>query len=246
MSDEGLPYVMPFAAQFDPRRAQEFIIQRLIRGIHTNTLVQVLKVIPTPGSVGYVDVLPLVQEQDTRGKVLQQTPIYNVPYFRLQGGQSAIIMDPAVGDIGIAQFAERDIRNVKANKTSAPAGSDRVYSSADALYIGGVLNGDPTQYVKFKPGAAGIDVVTPGDLTATVGGALTANVTGNLTAEVDGDATLTAATITLNGPVTINGTLTTTGTITAPDLSLPNASSMNTHKHGGVQTGGGNTGNPHN
>lgn len=247
MSDpQGLPYNAPFGAQFDPRQLQRFVVLSLLRSMHTATLVQVLAVRPTAGKVGFLDVQPLVLEQDTRGKVLDQAPIYNVPYLRYQGGVSAVILDPAEGDIGLAIFAERDIRGVKATQAAAPAGSDRIYSSADGLYIGGVLNADATQYVEFLPDAAGINIVTPGDLTATVGGDLTADVTGS--------ATLTAPTITLNGDVTVNGNFTQAGgsaaatfaqAVHAPNFVTPTAD-FNVHKHGGVSTGGGNTGTPHN
>jgi hypothetical protein len=72
-----------------------------------------------------------------------------VPYFRIQGGQNAIIVDTQVGDIGMAAFASRDISAVVANKTAANPGSFRRFDWADALYLGGFLGAAPTQYVQF-------------------------------------------------------------------------------------------------
>lgn len=227
MSD--FPYNSPFEAQFDADRAQEFIINKLISAVHTCQLVKVLKVTPTAGKVGFVDVLPLVQDVDTNGVVVEQTPIYSAPYLRYQAGPSAIIMDPAVGDIGLAMVAERDITNVKVTQDSGPAATERQYSSADALYLGGVLNPDPTQYIKFLPGAAGIQIVTPGNLTINAGGTLNVSVTGA--------ATLSAASWNINGPVTFNNN------VTAPDVILPNAH-LNAHVHNDPQ--GGAVGPPHN
>jgi hypothetical protein len=223
---EGLPYNSPPEAQFEPRRLQEFIITRLIRGIHTVALVKVLAVRPTSGKVGFLDVQPLVLEQDTAGKVLAQSPIYNVPYFRYQGGVSAVILDPAVGDIGLALACERDIRSVKATQVAAPAGSDRVYNSADSLYIGGVLNPDPTQWVKFLPDGAGIDLHTPGTLTGSADGNIDITTLGTARVSAQGTMELqSGVSITLDAP-----TIIATNPIHAPDFVAPNAS-LNTHKH---------------
>lgn len=226
---DNFPYNAPFESQFDSDRAQEFIINKLISAIHTCQLVKVTAVRPTAGKVGFVDLMPQIQDVDTNGVVVEQTPIYNVPYLRLQSGPSAIIMDPTVDDIGLAIFAERDISTFKNTLQPGPAATERQYSSADGLYLGGFLNADPTQYIKFKPAAAGIDIVTPGDLTMTVGGALNVSVTGA--------ATLNAASWTINGPTTFNNN------VTAPDVILPNAH-LNAHIHNDPQ--GGAVGPPHN
>lgn len=230
-------YNSPFEANFDPERAQEFIIQKLISAIHTCQLVKVLKITPTAGKVGFVDLLPLVQDVDTNGVVVEQTPIYNVPFFRYQAGPSAVILDPAVDDIGLVMCAERDITNVKVTQTSGPAATERQYSSADALYLGGVLNPDPTQYIKFLSEAAGIEIVTPGDLTMNVTGDMAMTVGGTLNMAITGAAILGAASWTINGATTFNNT------VTAPEVVLPNAS-LNGHSHTDPQ--GGNVGPPHN
>lgn len=193
----AFPYNAPFEAQFDEGRAQEFIILKLLRGVHTCTLVKVAAVRPASGKVGFVDVLPLIQNVDTAGIVIQAMPIFNVPYLRYQGGSSAVILDPAVGDTGLAIFAESDISNVKATLKAGPAATARTHSAGDGLYIGGVLNADPTQWVKFLPNAAGIDVTTPGTLTGTVGANLTLNVTGNASITASGNAVVQAASIVL-------------------------------------------------
>lgn len=219
------PYNSPFEAQFDRDRAQLFIIQKLIRGIHTAALVKVLAVRPTAGSVGFVDVQPMVLDQDTNGVVIAQSPIYNIPYLRLQGGISAVILDPAVGDIGLCLFMARDSSNVFKTRQPGAAPTNRAYSSADGLYLGGVLNADPTQWVKFLP-AGGIDIHAAGDLSLSATGALSITATGA--------ATLSAASWTVTGPVTFNDP------ITAPELTLPNGA-VNTHFHH-VTTAPGDTG----
>jgi len=241
----GNLYNSPFEAQFDPDRAQLFIITKLLLGVHTCQLVQVQAVNPVSGKVGFLTVQPLILETDTNNLVLAQSPIYNVPYMRYQGGSSAVILDPVVDDIGLAIFAENDITNIKQTLAAGPAATDRSHSTADALYLGGVLNPDPTQYVQFQPGGAGINIVSPG--------AISLQATGNIDINAGGNLTFEAAQATFNCPVTfaqsVTGTATASGSVTfgapvtAPDFIAPNAR-LNTHQH--AVSGGTTTGNPHN
>lgn len=228
----GNLYNSPFEAQFDPDRAQAFIIMKLLRGVHTCGLVRVLEVQPTSGKVGFVKVQPLVQDVDTNGVVLPQTPIYNVPYFRYQAGTSAVIMDPAINDIGLAMFAENDITNVKQTLAQGAPATARVYNTGDALYIGGVLNPDPTQWIKFQPGGAGIDIVSPGEVTLQAGSTVTVTAPGGVTFKV-GPETFTLA----------SSGVTSTLPITAPDFIAPNAN-LNIHQH--AVSGATTIGTPHN
>ena len=211
-------YNSSFEAQFDPDQAQLFIITKLIRQIHTADLVTVLAVYPTAGKVGFVDVQPLVQDQDTNGVVIAQTPIYKIPYFQLQGGKSAVILAPAVGDIGLAIFAERDITNVVKTQAQGAAPTDRVFNTADGLYLGGVLNADPTQWVKFNP-AGGIDISSTGTLTLEAATTISLSAPNGITQTVGGATLhLTSSGFTSNVPMT------------APDLTVPNGS-VNNHYH---------------
>ncbi len=227
-------YAAPFEAQFSKEQALDYVVRKIIRGVHTADLVQVLAVTVGTASVGFLTVQPVVLDQDTNGYVLAQAPIYNVPFLRYQSGPSAVIMDPVEGDIGLCIFAEKDITGVKARAIQAAsslagaAATDRVHSSADALYIGGVLNGAPTQWVKFLPGAGGIDIKTPGPLTI----------------EATGNVTITANEVVIDAPVQINSTLVTTGNITCPDVIVGGAGgkSVLNHFHNLVQPGTGNSG----
>lgn len=242
----GNLYNSPFEAQFDPDRAQLFVITKLLQGIHTCGLVQVLAVQPTSGKVGFVTVQPLVLDVDTNKVVIAQTPIYNVPYMRYQGGSSAVILDPVVNDIGIAIFAEDDITNVKQTQKPGAAATQRNHSTADALYIGGVLNPDATQYVHFQPGGAGIDIVSPGEVTLHAGSTVT--ITSGTTTTINAPSGFVVnANMTLNG--TMSGTATGAGayqfagTVVAPDAVI-NGVTQSTHIHNDAQ--GGVTGGPHN
>jgi hypothetical protein len=85
------------------------------------------------------------------GNPIPHDVIHNLPYFRLQGGTNAVIVDPDVGDKGFAVFCSRDISAVKRTKAIANPGSSRRFNWADGLYVGGVLNGTPANYVEVSP-----------------------------------------------------------------------------------------------
>lgn len=206
------PYLPSFEDQFDEGRQQEFIIGRMLGRVHTTQLVRVLAVRPTAGKVGFVDVLPMVQETDTARKVIAQSPIYNVPFFRYQGGPSAVVLDPAVNDIGLVNIAERDITSVKKTTQQGPAATDRQHDIADALYIGGVLNPEPTQYVRFQPEAGGIDVHSPASINITADEDITIDAGGDVLVRAGGR-------IDLQAPI-IQNTATTSFGATAPTLSF--------------------------
>lgn len=131
--------------------ALAFVVNQVVNKLATTALVKItgVKNAGELAPVGYVDVLPLVNQIDGQGKATPHGIINNLPYFRMQGGHDAFIMDPKVGDIGIAVFCSRDISTVKKSRGQDNPGSRRRYDWSDGLYIGGVLNGTPTQYVQF-------------------------------------------------------------------------------------------------
>lgn len=160
MSDIPTGDLLPSTNQSETNR-QTFAIQQLLSRVQTATLVRVDAVTNDGGlsPVGFVDVTPLVNQVDGAGNPTPHVTIFNIPYFRLQGGANAIVLDPQVGDIGICIFASRDISKVKVTKKQANPGSFRKYSFADGLYLGGYLNGTPSQYVQFS--TAGIRIHSP-------------------------------------------------------------------------------------
>jgi hypothetical protein len=144
-----------------------FAISQAIAKVQTATLVQIMAV-TNAGEVepvGFVDIMPLVNQVDGNGNPTPHVTIYNIPYLRIQGGTNAIIIDPQVGDIGIAVFTSRDISKVKSTKAQANPGSGRMYDFADGLYLGGVLNGTPQQFVCFS--TTGIEINSPTKITLT-------------------------------------------------------------------------------
>ena len=147
--------------------ALRFLVQQMLSRVNTATLVKVIKVSAGgTGPVGTVDVHPLVNQLDGAGDGKALSTLHNLPYLRIQGGANAIILDPQPDDIGIAVFCSRDISAVKRTKAMANPGSWATHSMSDGLYLGGVLNGAPSQYVQFHAGG-GITIHSTGAVNIT-------------------------------------------------------------------------------
>ena len=140
--------------------------------------------------------------------------------------QFSVIIDPQPGDIGIAVFASRDLTNVKSTKAQANPGSFRMHDFADGMYLGGLLNGVPTQYVQF--GSGGVSIVSPDTITLQAP-----------------NIVLQGAVAQSGGNVTMAEDLTVSGGVVA-DLtgSTFDGIPFATHVHTGVTSGGANTGVP--
>lgn len=101
--------------------------------------------------VGYVDVLPLVCGVDAEGNTVENATIYHLPYFRLQGGIAAVVIDPIVGDTGQIVSCKSDASNViTGTKEPQQPGSFRVFDWADGFYYGGFLNKEPKVFIEIK------------------------------------------------------------------------------------------------
>lgn len=142
-----------------------FIVQSILANVQTASLVKVIACSNDGGlsPVGTVDVKVLTNIQTAVGVAIPHGVIYGLPYFRIQGGINAIILDPQPGDIGAAVFCSRDISSVVAAKAQANPDSKRLFDWSDGLYFGGMLNGVPQQYVQFNDD--GITLVSPTKVT---------------------------------------------------------------------------------
>lgn len=185
MTAGGKPGQRLFADDTSEYNAIAFVFRMLLGNAATATLVQVKAVHPPQGvaqNTGTVDVLPLVNQMDSSGVATPHEVIYGLPYFRLQGGSNAVIVDPAVNDIGMAAFASRDISSVKSTRGQANPGSRRRFDYADGMYFGGLLNGTPVQYVEFLPNNGGISIVDgfKNSIVMNAAGIVITDVNGNV------------------------------------------------------------------
>lgn len=198
-----------------------FVIQQALANVQTATVVKVVTCSNDGGlsPVGTVDVQILLNQITGQMVSTPHVTMYGLPYLRIQGGANAVIIDPQPGDIGIAVFASRDITNVKNTKSQANPGSFRMHDFADGMYLGGLLNGAPSQYVQF--GLGGISIVSPTSIT------------------------IQAPSIVLEGSVAQSGgNVTMTQNLTVTGGVSGDGKSLQSHVHGGVTVGSGETGVP--
>ncbi len=196
---------------------------------------------------GYLSATPLVAQTDASGNLIPPVSIPRLPYFRLQHGTAAVICDPAVGDVGLAVFAQSDCSKLSGGTEPVVRGSYRTFDMSDGFYIGGFWGKKPETFIHIEQ-AGTVHVVAKTVTTdcqqATVNATTHADVTtpemkvtGRLT--VTGLITGTGGMAISGGNgATVDGSLTTTGDVKAAGISLDN------HTHSGVQTGSGSTGKP--
>ena len=163
-----------------------FAVRQLMAQMEIMMPVQVKAVHPGSGSppvAGTVDVELLVSLIDGSGNATAQGIVYGLPYFRMQGGPWAIIIDPAVGDFGFIVAASRDISNVAKNPGQQIPGSYRQYSYSDGIYVGGCLNEVPEATLWMKSDGTWVITDKPGNVmqSSSIGIAVTTAAGGDFT-----------------------------------------------------------------
>jgi hypothetical protein len=235
----------PNDASSDFSKSAFLVRQMIAQMIDTMSPAQVTAVHPGSGSppaAGTVDVQLLVSQIDGNGNVVQQGTVYGIPYFRLQGGAWAVVVDPAVGDFGYVIAASRDISSVVKNPGIQAPGSQRKYNFADGIFVGGALNTVPTATVWLKSDGTvvitdqnqNVIETTSDGITLTPAG-IGVTINGNLI--VNGALQLGGALQSVSGG-TYSDTIATTGDVMAGSISVK------LHTHGGVSSGTSNTGPP--
>lgn len=212
----------------DNINAQDFVLRQFLGRHAFITLGQVVK-----AKGESVDIRPMVMSVAGDGSPISHEVIYNVPVWRLQGGQSAVIMPPKAGDIGFIAICDRDISAVKATRQPAMPGSKRTHSLSDALYLGGVLNGPPVQFVEFAEQK--INIVSPWEIQLN---APDVGVSGT------GSFTVNFPKIALNGETEVSEGFTAKGKADLSAGATIGGIEFGEHVHGGVQSGSSQTNKP--
>lgn len=179
MADSGFGQQDP-SDSAGPFNAQVFVIAQMMAKISTMKIVQV-KAVDTGAKT--VDVQPMVNMLDGDNQSSPHGTIAGIPYWQWQFGKNAIEADPVVGDIGIMVCADRDSSSVIAAKAIANPGSARQMDAQDGVYMGGILNGIPDQWIKFTDDGIEISAKGSHKLYSTSAGGWTVDqmtVTGNL------------------------------------------------------------------
>ena len=201
----------------------EFITKQAMNGMATATLALVKSVTATT-----VDVQPMVHQIDGAGKAIPHGVVHALPFFTFRAGNSAIVVKPRVGDIGLVIFCSSDISAAKRSGKPSQPGSRRRFDWADGLYIGGFLGPTPTQTITIDDDV-GITI------QGTASKPVTINAPGGLTV---------AGNMTVTGTSTHTGNMTVSGTITGTTDVVGGGKSLKTHTHTGITTGSGTSGPP--
>jgi hypothetical protein len=208
--DQGYGQITPVGSNSDLNAIASIVSQMTAR-METAKLVQVVKV--TGGGVapaGTVDVLPLVQQIDGNGNGTPHGVVPGLPWSRVQGGTSAVICDPVVGDVGYVVAMDRDTSVVRAQSPgSIPndtkgflPGTRRRFDIADGVYAGGCLNVAPNQYLIFtSTGVRLVDLngnsvaMGPSGITLSdlQGNSVTTGTTGMTLADLNGNEVIMAS-----------------------------------------------------
>jgi phage baseplate assembly protein gpV len=205
-------------------------------------------------------VLPAVKgyETDSTGKrvPLDLPLLVDVPVIFPRGGGVTLTFPVKAGDECLVVFADRCVDFWWQSGGVQEPVSDRQHHLADGFALVGpqsqaqkisgisasaaqLRTDDGAAFIELDPGSHAVTVTTPGKLTAS---AL-------------GGTEITSPEIVLNGNVTINGNLsqgmgdsggtaTMRGPVKVTNDVTAGGKSLMSHTHGGVQTGGGNTGAP--
>ena len=169
--------------------------------------------------VGFVDIQLMIEQTNGQKKGNETAIVCNVPYVRIQGGTNAVIIDPEINDLGVAIFASRDITNFKEARRQTPPATWRKFSISDAIYIGGIRNQKPVQYIHFRND--GIEIYSPKRVHITTPTVLidsdntTINTSAKTTINANNATINTSAktTINANGGCEINAETTNNGNV---------------------------------
>ncbi|EOI6456161.1 phage baseplate protein [Yersinia enterocolitica] len=218
----------PTSAQASEAESHAYIFKLLLSG---SFFIEIVEVTAVGGAAPnlVVDVIPLVTRTDQSGAMIPNSEVFNVPVWRLQRGNSAIIMNPVPGDIGMIAVCDRDNSLARSNRRQSVPATNRAHSKSDAIYLGGLLNNEPSQFIEFADGAINITTPNPVNITCS-----TANITAPDGVEMQTPLLHVSGNITADGNITDNA-----GT---QDASLKELrDKYNSHDHDVVNVQGGSS-----
>lgn len=181
---------------------------------------------------GTLSATPIVNLVTGTGEGMEQSPLFTIPYFRYQGGENAVIVDPKPGDVGLNVYAMRDTEVMKqGNGSACNPGSARRYSKGDGFFFSGFINKKPRRYVMVDDEGLTLDDGEGGRLELK-GGRLTITAPNGITINAPGNVTVDTPQTTFTGEVQAQGNM------TAGNIS------MQGHRHTGVEAGPDTSGGP--
>lgn len=170
-------------------------------------------------------------KKNLNGVISEVPELPEVPVVFPRGGGYVLTFPIQPGDGCMVHFSERSIDNWYLDGGMADPGDNRMFDLSDAICVPGLVSAGE-KIPEYSPddvnlrnldGTARVGINPGGDIEYT-------NPGGSVKLSASGVFEINATTIKLNGNVESTGTFTNNGT----DIS-------STHRHSGVQTGGGNT-----
>jgi hypothetical protein len=200
----------------------------------------------------------MIVEVSTDNVLLSPLQIASVPVYQAGAGGFVISFPVNSGDLGWLKANDRDISIFSASYNQSPPNTQRQHNFSDSVFIPDsfmknvTINSEDNANLVIQTDDSTVRIALWDNKVKITAPAVildtaTTTCTGDLI--VDGETTLT-------GSVTADSTLLVIGNITAQadlavdgDLVVTGTSTLdgipfNTHRHGGVQTGAGNTGTP--
>jgi phage baseplate assembly protein gpV len=171
------------------------------------------------GAAGKLSAKPMVSQVDNFGQAMPQASAAGMPFFRLQAGKCAIVMDPQGGDKGLIVYTKADSSGVE-NQGDVPPASNRTFSSGNGFFFSGFSNSAPEVYVELNQ-AGQINIHGKTDMLI----------------DTEGTITIKAAKIVIDGPIETTSSLTISGGQLKTDTAT-----FDTHTHTGDS--GGSTSSP--
>lgn len=227
----------------DEAAALRELFRRVLYGVHTSTP-GVVTAVGTFKGVKVVSVQPVIQQIDTlddQATLKAIDPIPNVPLAipYSQTLKLAMTIPVQVGDEGLIHFAERSLDNwLERGGIQPPAEpvQPRAHDLADAVFVPGI---QPVPYAIANWSEDAIEIRNEDATTAlSVSEDTVAMRSGGAVVSLPGDGK-----IYLTGEVIHTGDLTSSGKVTGVSGVETGAGiSLDNHTHGGVQSGGSNTG----
>lgn len=201
----------------------EALIKQRISEIHTalpGTIVDF-----NPGTC-IATVKPNIQYYAADESILEYPLITGVPVFMPHAGNAQITYPVKAGDGCWVCISERSL-DEWIGKGSTDNHDPRQYDLTDAVCFVGMRPAQSisAENVELINGGTSVSVTPDGNV----------NIVGNV--NIQGNITCTG-TSTMEGNITCNGAITVSDDVTGGGISLK------THRHGGVETGGGTTGTP--
>ena len=220
MADEEIistPSYNPAEVQTDAG-ALGFIINKFLVGLEK---VAPAKVISYDRTTNRAVVQILQYGITSDGEKIARQQINNIPVLMLSGGGFTFSFPIKEGNTGWILSADRDISTYKQNPDMFTPATYQIHKYKDGFFIPDMTN---TGFSLSEDDTNAV-ILTSTDGTTKV-------------SIKSGTVTITAPSAVINGDLTVSGTITASGDVVGAGISL------NTHTHGGVETGGSSTGTP--